>query len=410
ALAGARLPTTRTESRSFPRQRSGGRSIASTLPVLIDIHVPDAEDVLYRLLDTRVPWIAHGHPYSQQLYGTGPWPTQGWKLHVSATPLSAPEVLDRALPILLATGVRFKAINSRRRLIGLNTGAFGQTQVGKFITVYPPDEATAVEVAVALDRATAGLPGPRVPTDRPLRRASLVHYRYGAFRTLQDGDARGPYDLLDVGGRLTIDLRDQMYLPPDGRPDPFAAAGAITAVEPRSGPLAGRFLVHDLLQRTWRGGVYRAIDLGVQPACLCLLKEFWRDVGTDPYGRDVAAWAENEATLLARLDGDALAPRLYGHLVQDGNHYLSIEYVEGESLALRVPLSAEAAPPMSAPELMAIALSTAEPVALLHQRGIVHRDIKPGNFIVTPAGGYRLIDFGVAYALRQTPSPPVGMG
>jgi Lanthionine synthetase C-like protein/Protein kinase domain len=382
----------------------------SAMPVLIDIDVPDAEDVLYRLLERRVPWITHGHPYSQQLYGTAAWPSQGWKLHVSATPLSAPEVLERVLPILLATGVRFKAINSRRRLIGLNTGAFGQTQVGKFITVFPPDAATAVRMAVALDQATGGLPGPRVPTDRPLRPGSLVHYRYGAFRMLREDDARGPYDLLDVGGRLTIDQRAQMYLPPDGRPDPFATAGVVTEPEPRPGPFAGRFLVHELLQRTWRGGVYRAIDLGMQPACLCLLKEFWRDVGTDPYGRDVGAWAENEAALLARLDGGALAPRLYGHLLWDGNHYLSIEYVDGESLALKVPTSAEAAPPVSAPQLMTIARSTAVPVALLHQRGIVHRDVKPGNFIIGSTGRYRLIDFGVAYDLREHPAPPVGMG
>jgi hypothetical protein len=138
-------------------------------------------DPVRRAIDRRVPWAAHDEFFFHQAFGSGPALTQGWKLHVSATPLSAVEVLDAALDVLLAAGVRFKVVKSIELLRSLNAGQFGLTQIGKFITVYPSDDLGAVAIAVQLDEATNGRRGPRVPTDRPLRSGSLVHYRYGGM-------------------------------------------------------------------------------------------------------------------------------------------------------------------------------------------------------------------------------------
>src|SRR5437763_5600875 len=172
---------------------------------------PLDEDPVRRLLDRRVPWIIHGETFSQQSFGTGPWPDQGWKLHLSATPLSAIDVLDGALDVLLADGARFKVVNTVALLATFNEASFGVSQIGKFITVYPSDDAHAVRLAVGLDAATDGLTGPRVPTDRPLRPSSLVHYRYGTMMARPDGEAGdnpdGICDLLDGAGRLTDDVR-----------------------------------------------------------------------------------------------------------------------------------------------------------------------------------------------------------
>jgi len=208
-----------------------------------------------------VPWATIGDPFTAQLLGAGPWPDQGWKLHVSATVRSAAGVLTRVLPLLSAEGARFKVASSLDAVAGLNTGWYGPTQVGKVVTVYPSDDAQAVRLAVALDRATEGLRGPRVPTDRQLRPGSLVHYRYGAF-TVRGGDAG--HDLLDLGGRLAFDRRASFYAPPFPVADPFEAAGAYVPPNGRRGAIAGRYLVHELLFRSWRGGVYRAVDVRTQ--------------------------------------------------------------------------------------------------------------------------------------------------
>jgi hypothetical protein len=68
-------------------------------------------------------------------------PEQDWKLHASADPTSAEAVLRRALPVLLAEDAGFKVVTSVPQLALLNNGMAGLSQVGKFITVYPKDNA-----------------------------------------------------------------------------------------------------------------------------------------------------------------------------------------------------------------------------------------------------------------------------
>ena len=108
-------------------------------------------------------------------------PAQGWKLHLAASVVAATELLNRALPLLLAEDSHFKLVATSAQLQTLNNGEGGHSQIGKFITIYPNNDQQAVRLAVALDRATAGLRGPAIPSDRPLRPGSLVFYRYGAF-------------------------------------------------------------------------------------------------------------------------------------------------------------------------------------------------------------------------------------
>ncbi len=76
-------------------------------------------------------------------------PEQGWKLHVSAGEPFAEEVLRRALPILLGEDAPFKVAATRERLSRLNDGRAGLSQIGKFITVYPNNDAQAVRLATA---------------------------------------------------------------------------------------------------------------------------------------------------------------------------------------------------------------------------------------------------------------------
>jgi hypothetical protein len=176
-------------------------------------------DPVRRVIDRRVPWAIHGEIFSHQSFGTGAALPQGWKVHVSATPFSAVEVLEAALDVLLMEGARFKVVKSTELLRSLNAGQFGLTQIGKFITVYPSSSAEAVAVAVKLDEQTKSRRGPRVPTDRPMRPGSLVHYRYGAMHQRLDWDAasegtNGDYALRDADGRLTNDIRTHYYLPP----------------------------------------------------------------------------------------------------------------------------------------------------------------------------------------------------
>src|SRR5580658_5762241 len=108
-------------------------------------------------------------------------PEQGWKLHVSANLHAARTILWRVLETLREHPVHFKFTRSPNQILPLNRGEGSATQIGKFITVYPQSDEQAVQLAVALDRATWGLSGPGIASDRKLRPRSLIHYRYGSF-------------------------------------------------------------------------------------------------------------------------------------------------------------------------------------------------------------------------------------
>ncbi|MDF2760711.1 MAG: uncharacterized protein K0S99_3346, partial [Thermomicrobiales bacterium] len=154
-------------------------------------------------------------------------PEQGWKLHVSAGISSAEAVLRQTLPVLFAAEVEFKLAVSPIALAALNDGSGGLGQVGKFITVYPRDDAQLVTLAVALDEATRGLRGPRIPSDRPLRPGSLVHYRYGGSgdRIVQTPLGEVLPALVAPTGELVPDRRLPTYDSPPWAIDPLLEAG-----------------------------------------------------------------------------------------------------------------------------------------------------------------------------------------
>ena len=70
--------------------------------------------------------------------------------------------------------------------------------------------------------------------------------------------------------------------------------------------------------------------------------------------------------------------------------FIAMELVAGESLASRL-----AAGPLPVADALALAISVADGLTVLHHHGIVHRDLKPSNIFVTPTG-VKILDFGVA--------------
>src|ERR1043166_745125 len=101
----------------------------------------------------------YSHPLRKE------YPRQGWKIHVSGTPLNASQILRNILPILVGEIV-FKIPRSLDELMKINSGiCYGYSQIGKFITVYPKDESEFTKLAARLDEATKIFESPDVPFD-----------------------------------------------------------------------------------------------------------------------------------------------------------------------------------------------------------------------------------------------------
>jgi eukaryotic-like serine/threonine-protein kinase len=89
----------------------------------------------------------------------------------------------------------------------------------------------------------------------------------------------------------------------------------------------------------------------------------------------------------------------------DGRVFIAMAFYEGESLRDRLERGR-----LSVDEALAVATPLADALAAAHAAGIVHRDVKPGNVILTPSGGVKLVDFGVAKlpAVPAATSPMAG--
>ncbi|HEX5010931.1 MAG TPA: serine/threonine-protein kinase, partial [Planctomycetota bacterium] len=79
----------------------------------------------------------------------------------------------------------------------------------------------------------------------------------------------------------------------------------------------------------------------------------------------------------------------------DGRDYISFEYVRGRTLKQGIP---EGGLPLGG--LLALAQPLADALAYAHERGVVHRDVKPGNIMVSDRGRPMLLDFGLAASRR----------
>ena len=82
----------------------------------------------------------------------------------------------------------------------------------------------------------------------------------------------------------------------------------------------------------------------------------------------------------------------------DGRSFIVMQYLEGETLAVRI-----ARKPMVLKESLEVAVQLADALAEAHSRGIVHRDIKPQNIMLTTRGQAKLMDFGLAKVITRKP-------
>ncbi|MGH3566649.1 MAG: class IV lanthionine synthetase LanL [Pseudonocardia sp.] len=338
---------------------------------------------------------------------------QGWKLHLSATPASAEAVLTRALSVLFEAGSAFKFAATIEHVAHLNARHTPRGHSGKFLTVYPHSDEEAARLAESLHRATTGLPGPRILSDRPYAPESLVHYRYGAFvedRRLGN-DGLYAWVILDPDGNPVEDRRVGQYLPPAWAPCPFPQPQVSAGSGAKDGGilLDDRFLVREAIRHVNKGGVYRAVD--TETGAEAIIKEARPHVGADVTGRDVRDLLRAEARALERLGPLGVAPRLLGLFEQSGHLFLAEEFVPGVALRQWVLDRIRGGGwRRRIPDAMQTAERLVELLDLAHRAGVILRDFTPNNVMVQPDGQLRLIDLELAVLSGQQEDELTGAG
>jgi serine/threonine protein kinase/tetratricopeptide (TPR) repeat protein len=150
--------------------------------------------------------------------------------------------------------------------------------------------------------------------------------------------------------------------------------------------VAGRYRLLGLLGRGGMGSVYRARDLVLDE--VVALKVLQREMARS---ESMLVRFRQEVKLARRVTHPNVA-RTFDITEHDGQAFLTMEFVDGESLAQL--LAREGA--LSVPRAVEIALALCDGLAAAHASGVIHRDLKPGNVLVARDGRIVVTDFGIA--------------
>ena len=147
----------------------------------------------------------------------------------------------------------------------------------------------------------------------------------------------------------------------------------------------GSFQIIRELGRGGMGEVYLAKDTKLDREVA--IKTLPAHLGQDP---DRLVRFQREAKVLASLNHPGIGS-IYGLEEHNGHQYLILEYIEGKTLADRLRQG-----PIPLDESLALANQIAEALEVAHEKGVVHRDLKPGNVMIHIEGKVKVLDFGLA--------------
>lgn len=342
--------------------------------------------------EVKDDWLVHG-PVAGSL------PSQGWKIHVSARLDNAERVLARVMDYCEPRGIPFKHLRGPRMLLMRNSKYARRAASGKFVTVYPRDDAelelTAKELAALLDGET----GPYILSD--LRYGDgPVYLRYGGFaaRYCISPDGQVVPAIEDATGTLVPDRRDPVFHVPDWVTLPdflaphLAARNAATTTDLP-------YRIEKVIHFSNGGGLYEARD--TRTGDRVVLKEARPHAGLDATGADAVTRLRREAETLRRLAGVPHLVRVHDEFSFGGHEFLALTFVEGRPLnrlvVERYPLvHLDADREAYTRWALDLHRQVAEAVDAIHAHGVVYGDLHMFNIMVGDDGNVTLVDFEVA--------------
>lgn len=336
-----------------------------------------------------------------------PLAQQGWKIHLSVALGQEQEMLDVVSRYCFAHQLSFKWTRSKRAWLLKNAKYADRVASGKFITIYPEDEAEFVQTVYALAALLKDFaPGPYILSDRRWQ-ASPVYYRYGAFKEMIKEIAGQKRCCLQApDGSWQEDQRCPYYCPPDFVQEPAELAKNNFQVKGADFSRLTAYQIKGALHFSNGGGVY----LARKNSKNYVIKEGRPAAGLDGHGQDAFSRIQKEAAWLKKL---AQVPEvvdikedfqawIHAYLVED---YVS-EQTLGDYVAENYPFYSEKRAAYVAQSLR-IAEKLRRAVAHVHAQGVAIGDLQADNVMITEDGEVKLIDFEAAASLTAPYNPGI---
>jgi len=223
------------------------------------------------------------------------------------------------------------------------------------------------------------------------------HAQAQAARTAHHGDA-----VASAPSSGTLRLYDDgLFVTADGADVSSGEAGAAVPLGYKHSDVSFRIGAYDILSELGRGGmgvVYRAYSLRLcREVALKMMT-----AGQLASEADIARF-QNEAMLAARLHHPNIVP-VFDAGEHEGNLFFVMAFVQGHGFGDLIQAELEA-PPAERQQILdrgvKILAKAARAFHFAHQRGIVHRDIKPDNILVDANDEPHITDFGIAKSLKR---------
>jgi serine/threonine-protein kinase len=181
----------------------------------------------------------------------------------------------------------------------------------------------------------------------------------------------------------------------DGEPGPSSPDGGPAADPPQAAPAsAGRYQLEGRLGQGGMGEVFRARDPQLRRS---LAVKVLRDHPGG--GAGLAARFLEEAQVTGQLQHPGIPPVHEVGRLEDGRPFFAMKLIQGTTLAEL--LARRPAPGADLPRFLTVFEQVCQAVGYAHSRGVIHRDLKPGNVMVGAFGEVQVLDWGLAKVLPR---------